>query len=61
MNRMIRSIKRAFHLFLALQFGRYSHSGWDGVWDYHIYEYRGEKYRYTLPQRKGMEKHDNKS
>ena len=50
MARIIRAIRRTIPLACAMAFGRYVVSGWDGRGDYHEYEWRGVRYRYSLPE-----------
>lgn len=47
-KKLIKTIRICSTLFIARTFGEYNHSGWNGVFDYASYNWRGETYHIPL-------------
>lgn len=43
-NKAVKAFCGSIELFRARMFGNYKHSGWDGKFRYHCYEWRGREY-----------------
>lgn len=46
--KLLKTLKIAFTLVLARTFGKYIHSGWDGLSEYALYEWRGQEWAFPL-------------
>lgn len=47
-RKLLGTFKICFILFMARTFGHYNHSGWNGVFEYASYNWRGKTYHIPL-------------